>query len=109
MDAGYEILDKVKEIREAQEEMEETLEKIQRNQGDDDGPEILDKVNEIRTTQEEMEETLETMKDNQQDLKESVETLAVKLAEIVENQEKVFNLQNKIFQLLQQQQHKGKQ
>ena len=129
MDEGYEILEKVKEIQGAQEEMEETLERIRRNQDDDEGCEILEKVKEIREAQEEMEEQLDTIKYQQQDVKETVEVfdsrikqiqstvdnienevndVATKLEEIVENQEKLFNLQNKIFQILQQQ-HGGTQ
>lgn len=94
-DDGPETLEKVKEIREAQEEMEGQLETIKYNQQDvRESVAILDtKIRQIQSTVDNIESEVNDVTD--------------KLEEIVENQERLFNLQNKMFQFLQQQQHRN--
>lgn len=89
---GYETLEKVKEVRAVQGELE-------------------DQLNRIKYSQSEMNEQVEKLKSDVEDIISKVYEIdddacgfRSKLDDIVENQEKLFSLQNKMFQLLQQQQ-----
>ncbi|XP_078343979.1 uncharacterized protein LOC144629617 [Oculina patagonica] len=92
----YGISEKVQEVREAQEELEEQLDTIKYNQAH-----IKDDVESLDSKVEDIQSSVNRIRNN-------VNEVAEKMYEITANQEKLFSLQNKIFQLLQQQQVEGK-